>query len=158
AWPKPDFAEHRLGRRLPHARLIAQALIFVRVSRMDIAVGVDLARLSRQSPVPHAEPIALYREPKAAVRRSKGSHAIFCRKTGGKGPDGASRRDPRHHRRGASVHAGYASFGQGDVSTHDELRVARLGHRQGARLSLPADASRHGEAMACDAANAARSV
>jgi hypothetical protein len=50
AWPKTDLVEHRLGRGLPHARLIAQALIFVRVSRVDIAVRMDLPRLSRHSP------------------------------------------------------------------------------------------------------------
>ncbi len=45
-----DPVEHLLGRPLPHERLIAQALIFVSVSRMDIAVGVQFLRLSRHPP------------------------------------------------------------------------------------------------------------
>ena len=42
---------------------------------------------------------------------------------------------------GAALRAGHAEHRQADERAHDQLRHARLGHRQGARLSLSADAS-----------------
>ena len=71
---------------------------------------------------------------------------------------GAGRGHPQRGAGRAALRAGHAADRQGDERAHDQLRRARLGHRPGARLPLPADPSGDRAAVAADPATAARSV
>ncbi len=71
---------------------------------------------------------------------------------------GAGRGYPRRGAGRAALRADHAAHRQADERAHDQLRDARLGDRQGARLPLPADASGDRRAVAADPGAAAAPV
>ena len=76
------------------------------------------------------------------MRSEQRRREIFSASVRAGGATGASGRSAAGHRRSAALHPHHAALGQADVGAHDQLRAARLGDRQGARLSLSGDASR----------------